>query len=129
MLRRMSHVMLFTINLERALTWYEEQLGFSRVFVAPGAYASLRHPDAGCRLDLHPSEAQGKDVGFGPMPFFEVLDLEAALARLSAAGARTTQPRREGSSPRFATVWDSEGNALGLTEPAARAAEAPSAPR
>jgi len=116
MLKRMSHVMLFVADLERAVGWYEGKLGFAPRFVAPGAYASLHHAEAGCRLDLHPTEASGRDVGFGPMPYFAVSDLDATLATLRERGVKTGEPKREGSSPRFATIWDSEGNALGLQE-------------
>ena len=116
MLERMSHVMMFVADLERAVGWYEDKLGFTRRFVAPGAYASLHHGAADCRLDLHATEASGRDVGFGPMPYFAVSDLDAALAALAARDVKVGEPRREGDSPRFATIWDSEGNALGLQE-------------
>lgn len=117
MLKRFSHVMMYVTDLDRAVAWYGEHLGFTPRFVAPGAYASLEHPTLGCRLDLHPTEAGGKDVGHGPMPYFEVEDLDGFLETLRAAGVKTGQPRREGQSPRFVTIWDSEGNAVGLEEP------------
>jgi catechol 2,3-dioxygenase-like lactoylglutathione lyase family enzyme len=118
MLKRMSHVMMFTTDLARALAWYEEKLGFRRIFVVPGAYASLEHPSAQCRLDLHPTELGGQDVGHGPMPYFAVSDLDAALAKLKASGVKVSEARREGNSPRFASLWDADGNALGLQEDA-----------
>lgn len=116
MFDRFSHVMMFVGELERAVAWYTGKLGFAVNFVAPGAYASLRHEAMGFRLDLHPSEADGRDVGFGPMPNFAVADLDRALAELEARGVKVSPPRRQGDSPRFATIWDSEGNALGLEE-------------
>jgi predicted enzyme related to lactoylglutathione lyase len=116
MLKRMSHVMMYVADLDRAVGWYEDKLGFARRFVAPGAYASLQHAEAGCRVDLHPTEATGRDVGFGPMPYFVVSDIEAALGTLKERGVKVGEPKREGESPRFATIWDSEGNALGLQE-------------
>lgn len=116
MFDRFSHVMVYVRDLDRAVEWYERTLGFVRNFVAPGAYASLRHDGMGCRLDLHPSEAGGRDVGFGPMPYFLVRRFDEALAELERKGVKTSPPRREGHSPRFATFWDSEGNALGLEE-------------
>ena len=116
MLTRFSHVMMYVSDLERAITWYCRHLGFVTRMVAPGHYASLHHAGIACRLDLHPSESQGRDVGFGPIPYFEVSELDEFLARLAADGVRTGVPRSEGGSPRFVTIWDSEGNALGLGE-------------
>ncbi len=116
MLKRFSHVMMYVSDLDRAVAWYGEHLGFTPRFVVPQAFASLRHEKLGCRLDLHPSEAGGRDVGFGPIPYFEVEGLDEFLSGLRAAGVRVGEPRREGSSPRFVTIWDSEGNAIGLEE-------------
>ena len=116
MLKRFSHVMMYVSDLDRAVSWYSEHLGFSPRFVVPRAYASLEHQRLGCRLDLHPSEAGGRDVGFGPIPYFEVAELDEFLSVLRNKGVRVGEPRREGSSPRFVTIWDSEGNAIGLEE-------------
>lgn len=116
MLERFSHVMLFVADLDRAVAWYGAKLGFTPNFVVPNAYASLRHDGMKLRLDLHPTETAGKDVGFGPMPYFAVKDIDAALKELSAKGVKIGEIRQEGMSPRFATIWDSEGNALGLEE-------------
>ena len=46
----------------------------------------------------------------------EMLATEAALKSLSEKGVKTGAIQQEGMSPRFATFWDSEGNALGLEE-------------
>lgn len=116
MFERFSHVMLFAADLDRAVKWYGEKLGFVPNFVVPHAYASLRHEELGMRLDLHPTEETGADVGHGPMPYFTVKDIAATLALLQARGVKTGSIQQEGSSPRFATFWDSEGNALGLEE-------------
>lgn len=116
MLKRFSHVMMYVTDLDRAVRWYGENLEFAPRFVAPGAYASLAHEGIGCRLDLHPTETDGKDVGHGPIPYFVVDDLDAAAAALAGKGVKVGEIRREGDSPRFMTFWDSEGNALGLEE-------------
>jgi predicted enzyme related to lactoylglutathione lyase len=116
MLEGFSHVMLYVAELDRAVTWYQEKLGFQTRFVVPNAFASLDHVAAGFRLDLHPSEAERRDVGFGAIPYFRVSDLDRTVEQLRARGVKVQDPRREGSSPRFATFWDSEGNALGLHE-------------
>ena len=62
------------------------------------------------RLDLHPTEAQSKDVGFGAITYFTTKDLDASVA--------------EGGSTRFVSFWDSEGNTLGLEHLASRALRA-----
>jgi predicted enzyme related to lactoylglutathione lyase len=52
------------------------------------------------------------------LPIMRVVDLEATLARLGAAGARTTVPERHGAG-REAFVCDHDGYWFGLREPAA----------
>jgi catechol 2,3-dioxygenase-like lactoylglutathione lyase family enzyme len=116
MFESFSHVMLFAADLDRAVNWYCATLGFTPNFVVPGHYASLRHESLRMRLDLHPTEEEGADVGHGPMPFFAVADIAAALAALKEKGAKTGSIQQQGQSPRFATFWDSEGNALGMEE-------------
>lgn len=116
MFKRLSHPMLYVNDLARAVEWYKKVLGFKENFVSPDAYASLRHEGMGCRLDLHPSEADAKDVGFGAIVYFEPHDFDGAIDELKKKGVKVGTPRREGESPRFVTFWDSEGNALGLLE-------------
>ena len=117
--KRFSHVMMYVENLARAVDWYCRVLEFTPNFVADDHFASLRHDAMGCRLDLHPTETGGKDVGYGPIPYFLVEDIDAALTSLKDKDVKVSDPRREGQSPRFATFWDSEGNALGLEESSA----------
>lgn len=115
MFDRLSHVMMYVKDLKRALEFYKGKLGFVANFETPH-YASLRHDSMKCRLDLHPSEANSKDVGFGPIPYFIAKDFDGAIAKLKKAGVKVGEPKREGDSPRFVTFWDSEGNALGFEE-------------
>jgi ribosomal protein S18 acetylase RimI-like enzyme/predicted enzyme related to lactoylglutathione lyase len=116
MFDRFSHVMMYVKDMKRALEFYKGKLGFVPNFESPH-FSSLRHEKMGCRLDLHPSEANSKDVGFGPIPYFLAKDFDGALAKLKKLGVKVGEPRREGDSPRFVSFWDSEGNALGLEEP------------
>lgn len=115
MFDRLSHVMIYVNDIHRALDFYKVKLGFTANFESPH-YASLRHDSMKCRLDLHPTEANSKDVGFGPIPYFTAKDFDGAIAQLKKAGVKVGQPKREGDSPRFVTFWDSEGNALGIEE-------------
>ena len=111
-----SHNMLYAKDLQRAVNFYNEKLGFSVAFHIPNSFASLYHNEMKCRIDLHPSEADCKDVGFGAIIYFSTNDIIRDLAALKTKGISVTEPRREGSSPRFASFKDSEGNVLGLEE-------------
>lgn len=115
MLEGLSHVMMWTNDIERALKWYTEKLGCKVNFAHLPHYASLRLEEAGVRIDLHPSGAEGRDVGFGPMPYFRVKDVDAALKQLAAKGIKVGAAQNEGGH-KFATFWDSEGNALGIQQ-------------
>lgn len=111
----LSHVMMWVNDFDRALAWYRDVLGCSVNFSHGPHYASLSLPGANVRIDLHPTDAEGKDVGFGPMPYFKVANVEAALAELASRGVKVGKPREEGGH-KFASFWDSEGNALGIQE-------------
>ncbi len=111
-----SHPMLYVTDLSRASRWYKEILGFKVRHEAPDAYVSLYHETMKFRLDLHPTEAESKDVGFGPIIYFATNDIDGALEVLRARGVKVGTPRREGQSPKFVSFWDSAGNTLGLEE-------------
>ncbi len=111
-----SHPMLYVNDLARAVAWYKDVLGFEARFVAPDAYASLYHSDLEMRLDLHPTEADSKDVGFGAITYFTTANIDTAVAALKERGVKVGTPRTEGGSTRFVSFWDSEGNTLGLEE-------------
>lgn len=91
-------------------------MGFKENFVVPNAYASLRHEEMNFRLDLHPTEANSKDVGFGAINYFVPIDFDKAIENLKNNGVKVGVPKREGESTRFVIFWDSEGNALGMEE-------------
>jgi predicted enzyme related to lactoylglutathione lyase len=116
MFKKLSHPMIYVTDLERAVKFYSEKLHFKVSFHHPGAYASLFNEEMNCRLDLHPTEADSKDVGFGPIIYFSSDNLDRDLALLRSSGVKTGEPKTEGGSHRFVTFWDSEGNALGIEE-------------
>lgn len=118
MFQAWSHVMLYATDIRRAVDFYQRVLNFEELFVAPGAYASLQHPESGTRLDLHQApkgEAGRTCVGHGPVPYFSVVDLDMAIAALHSLGINCDPPRSEGG-PRFSSFRDSEGNILGFEE-------------
>jgi len=114
MFKKLSHPMMYVNDLERAVKFYTDKLNFKTRFYHEGAYASLFNEEMDCRLDLHPTEANSKDVGYGPIIYFQSTNLDRDLALLTSSGVKTSEPKAEGGSHRFATFWDSEGNALGL---------------
>jgi predicted enzyme related to lactoylglutathione lyase len=72
-------------------------------------------------------EAGGQHVGLvpgggpqgmtAPVTYWEVSDIEAKLAEVSAAGATVQEPAHEvGPGRRVATFTDADGNVLGLLE-------------
>lgn len=116
MFKKLSHPMLYVTDLERAVAFYRDKLGFSIGFHHPGGYASLFHKEMGCRLDLHPTEKGSKDIGSGAITYFTTEKMDRDIATMKERGIKVGEPRREGDSPRFVVFWDSEGNALGLEE-------------
>jgi catechol 2,3-dioxygenase-like lactoylglutathione lyase family enzyme len=112
-----SHPMIYVYNLNRAVEFYTKKLGFEVRFHIPEAFASLFLKEANIRVDLHPTSAEDlKNVGFGPIIYFDSKDFDKTFEYLKSQNIKVAEPRREGDSPRFATFWDSEGNALGLEE-------------
>ena len=99
MFDRLSHVMMYVKDLDRAVTFYTDVLEFSPSFIIPNTFASLRHERMDCRIDLHPSEADLKDVGFGPIAYFAAKDFDGAMTRLKEKGVKVGEARREGDSP------------------------------
>ena len=56
-----------------------------------------------------------RDFGPGPVCYWEVDDLEAAVSRLEAAGAEVRQPAKDvGGGMRTAVMVDGDGNVIGL---------------
>jgi catechol 2,3-dioxygenase-like lactoylglutathione lyase family enzyme len=110
-----SHVMMWTNDFDRALKWYTETLGCKVLFNAAPHYAALRLEEAGVNIALHPSETDGKDVGHGPMPYFKTDNIEETLNALAGKGIKIGEIQQEGPT-KFASFWDSEGNALGVQQ-------------
>ncbi len=115
MFKRVSHTMMYVNDVERAVRFYVEKLGARINFVAGKEYASLNFDQYGYRLDLHLTEAAGKDVGFGPILYFSTNEFDKTAAALKKLGIKIGAARTEGKV-RFMTFWDSEGNTLGVEE-------------
>ncbi len=115
MFEKISHTMFYVTDLNRAVKWYTDKLGCKVNFQAGPHYASLRLESVGYQIDLHPTEANSKDVGFGPMLYFASKNLDKTIVDLKEKGIKVGEPKSEGDH-RFVTFWDSEGNALGVQQ-------------
>jgi predicted enzyme related to lactoylglutathione lyase len=99
-------------DLERAKPLYTALLG-----VAPTADSSyyVGFDAAGQHIGLVPGG--GPQGMSSPTTFWEVADIEAKLAELTAAGATVKEAAHDvGGGRRVATVTDLDGNDLGLLQ-------------
>lgn len=114
MLGGLDHVVLFVKDLGRATAFYRDVLGLRVVIDSPGFVGVLA---GGQMIGLHPSEAGGSDVGLGPIPYFKVSDIAATVQELRSRGVHVHfEPMLMPGGQTIATIHDSEGNALGLTQ-------------
>jgi catechol 2,3-dioxygenase-like lactoylglutathione lyase family enzyme len=133
MLRGIATISLWAGDLEAAKDWYAELLGVPPYFSVPGpdgraGYYEFRvgdyeHElgliDARFRPGTPPNAADGGPAGApgGAIVYWHVDDLEAAVERLLAMGARVhekTTERGEGTGFVTASVVDPFGNILGV---------------
>jgi predicted enzyme related to lactoylglutathione lyase len=98
-------------DLEAAKTLYTTLLGQEPYADSP-YYVGYR-PDGGPEVGLDPNgHAQGMT---GPVTFWSVPDIHAALAALVAAGAKEQQAVKDvGGGTLTARVEDADGNHVGL---------------
>ena len=99
-------------DLSRAKALYTELLGVQPYVDGP-YYVGFRPGDVEVGLDPN-GHAQGHA---SPTPYFDVDDIQAALARLVDAGATVVQqPRDVGGGLRVALAKDGDGNVTGFRQ-------------
>ena len=98
-------------DLERAKPVYAALLG-----VSPEADASyyVGFEAAGQHIGLVPGG--GPQGMTSPVTYWQVSDIEAKLAEVTAAGATVKEPRDVGGGRLVATFTDPDGNVLGLLQ-------------
>lgn len=104
--------MLFATDMDRAVGFYRDTMGFDESYVSP-YWSELRFRDA--ILALHGcSENAGNPTGLS----LQYADVRAAHAAAIAAGAISVQSpeQREGEPIILATIEDPEGNVIMLTQ-------------
>jgi catechol 2,3-dioxygenase-like lactoylglutathione lyase family enzyme len=140
--KKLSHQGLCVSDLERAVTFYRDGLGFREIsrmaFNDPGTQRLLGLPEArleaiylrrdGCTLELLHFPQPGTHLAHGPRPMnrvglthlsFLVEDLDAALASLEALGAAVLvdtrlEGERHGANVVFIT--DPDGTRIELVQ-------------
>jgi methylmalonyl-CoA/ethylmalonyl-CoA epimerase len=117
-LSRIRQIALPVDSVEKAKTFYRDVLGMRHLFDAPPALSFF--DCGGVRLMLAGPEAQGEDGGKQhAVLFYDVSDIEATFAQISAAGAPTlAKPhiitRMNGHEVWIAELSDGQGNSVSL---------------
>jgi predicted enzyme related to lactoylglutathione lyase len=117
MLRGFATISYWAEDLEAAKNWYVELLGTEPYFQRPGYY-EFRLGDHQAELGLIDSRYAPGGAARGPagaVMYWHVDDVQAALEKLLAMGAREYQPYTErGMGFATASVVDPFGNILGV---------------
>ncbi|MES9544048.1 VOC family protein [Actinomadura sp. NPDC000600] len=125
MLRGFATISYWADDMEAAKDWYAELLGIAPYFRVAGpdggtAYYEFRVGDYKHELGLVDARFRPEGPAAGPggaVMFWQVDDLEAAVERLVAMGAREHEKiteRGEGTGFATASVVDPFGNVLGV---------------
>lgn len=101
---------------KRSASWYGAVLGCELLYDAEAiGWCEMRTPIAGVHVGF--SDTERPKTGAGPVPTFDVRDIDAARARMEALDVRfdgetLTIP----GLVRLATFYDPDGNALMLSQ-------------
>ena len=97
-------------NLEEAISWFRDILGFEEIFKVPEAgWAEVSTSAAGVSIGLEAGGAAQQ--GRGSTPVFGVVDIDAARSALQAKGVRFEGETVElPGMVKLATFFDPDGN-------------------
>ena len=119
----MATVRYLVSDVERSRAFYRDVLGFEDGFDMLPAFAMVRHGDLALWL-AGPASSAARPMHDGRVPepggwnrfVLEVADLDAAVARLRAAGAALRNDIVKGPGGRQVLVDDPDGNPIELFE-------------
>lgn len=117
----MASVRYIVTDVDAALDFYRERLGFEVDMHNPGKFAALRRDDLTLYLS-HPGAGSGGTAGGTPEPggwnrFMLVTDdIDALIGRLSESGARFRGEISEAGAGRARLLEDPSGNLIELFE-------------
>jgi catechol 2,3-dioxygenase-like lactoylglutathione lyase family enzyme len=110
-----NHAMIYTENLERALGFYRDLLGFVMIDTYPGAYARLKSPSGSSTIALHclePGQVQRPDHE-GIRLYLDVRELDRLCQELAERGVSFDQlPTDMPWGWRHAYLSDPDGHQL-----------------
>ena len=113
-LRVLDHVYYWVTDMDRSTRFYREVLGLALVRRDGDEWAEF---DAGStRLALHAHMSGQSHVAGGATAVFQVDDLDAAKAALSARGVEFGHEAEVKGFARFASFVDPDGNTLQIIE-------------
>lgn len=109
MFARAYALMIYVTDMDAAVAFYTETLGFTRV-VEDSHWSELSL--GGWNLALHLADGPHSRDAFTPKPILEVADIQAQIDQLEAAGVPVLEPIRDigGNCGWCATVLDPSGN-------------------
>ena len=115
--KKVESVVLFVADIEAAAAWYA-QLFAAEVQHENAQYAFVQGP--GVLIGFHPADGKCPGGVGGTTVYWEVTDLDAAVERLQAQGARLYRgPITTSLGAAAAMLLDPFGCSLGLICPAA----------
>jgi predicted enzyme related to lactoylglutathione lyase len=107
------YCMLWVADMSRAIRFYKEVFGLDEAYTSPD-WTELRFGDAVVALHTRTSDVPQRHSGLG----FEVADITATLATLTAAGGTVVAGPTERASEgiRLADCADPDGNRFSLSQ-------------
>lgn len=111
---QVSQISIPIVDQERALKFYTETLGFTKVldvdFGGPQRWIELSSPDGGAKIVLFTPEGHEDLVGRFSNIMFHTSDLQARYEELKAKGVEFTVPPTKEHWGTYCIYKDSEGN-------------------
>jgi catechol 2,3-dioxygenase-like lactoylglutathione lyase family enzyme len=134
---RAATVRYFVDDLDTAISFYCQQLGFREELRSPGAFAMLHQGSLRLLLSVPGAAGAGRALPDGTVPApggwnriaLQVSDLAATVAVLRDAGARFRDDIVTGVGVRQIVLLDPSGNLVELFEPAPGYRDRPAGPR
>lgn len=119
-LRKINVVFLYVAEMERARTFYEQKVGFSKPVVVSPSWVEYALEEGGTHFALHKAnfEYLKESAPARAMVKFSIVvdDLSAAYKELSEKGVTFTRAPEKGYDFEFIELEDPDGNQIRLLQ-------------